>query len=156
MVKRKIRINDYPEYSLPELKWLIENRYLSDQEGYISFNDLNSIMILRELYFNNVINYWKYPESMRKVIDKMEQTNMIYFESSLFSRPEQDYINYFLNMSQFNNGLDLRNKYSHTQPNSGTDESIHENNYMIFLRIFVLTLLKIDDEFCTNKEIKEL
>ena len=30
------------------------------------------------------------------------------FESTLFSKPEQDYLNYYLNKSEFINSLDLR------------------------------------------------
>jgi hypothetical protein len=97
------------------------------------FNDVLLILILKDLNTNEVISYWKYSESGRKIIDDLEKKNVIEFESSLFSRPEQEYINYTLNKSQFNNGLDLRNKYSHTQPISGVNEMIHNQNYMIFL-----------------------
>ena len=82
--------------------------------------------------------------------------NVIEFESYLFSRPEHDYINYFLNKSQFNNGLDLRNKYSHMQPQSDDDEKIHKQSYMIFLRLFIITIIKINDDFCTSIEIKKI
>ncbi|PKM41925.1 MAG: hypothetical protein CVV03_11065 [Firmicutes bacterium HGW-Firmicutes-8] len=153
----KSKLNDYPDYSVAEINWLIDHKYLSiDEQEYIVFNDKFQIMILKDLYFNEVICYWKYSESGKKIIDQLEQSNVIEFESSLFSRPEQDYINYFLNKSQFNNGLDLRNKYSHTQPKSEDDEKVHNWNYMIFLRLFILTVIKINDDFCTSDEIRNL
>lgn len=43
----------------------------------------------------------------------MEVEKIIHFDSTLFSKPEQDYFNYFLNKSDFTNGLDLRNSYLH-------------------------------------------
>ena len=79
-------------------------------------------------------------------MDELEIRNVIEFESSLFSKPEQAYINYFLNKSQFNNELDLRNKYSHTQPNID-DEDTHTQNYMMFLR---LSILLLSSEKCTT------
>lgn len=149
----KFILNDYSVYCVSQVNWLIDHKYLSiDGEEYIIFNDKLLIMILKDLYFNEVISYWKYSKSGRKIIDEFVKKNVIEFESSLFSRPEQDYINYFLNRSQFNNGLDLRNKYSHTQPNSYDDEKIHNQNYMIFLRLFILSVIKINDDFCTSEK----
>ncbi|GJM78699.1 hypothetical protein HMSSN139_11950 [Paenibacillus sp. HMSSN-139] len=78
----------------------------------------------------------------------MKQKKVIVFESSLLSKPEQEYINYTLNKSQFNNGWDLRNRYSHTQPKSSENDSMHEQNYMIFLRLLILFVIKINDDFC--------
>ena len=82
----------------------------------------------------------------------MELKNIINFENSLFSKPECDYFNYYLNRASFNNGLNLRNNYSHgTQPNGDKDENIHKSNYMIFLRIVILIIIKINDELCSYK-----
>ncbi|TSA23396.1 hypothetical protein D4R71_08685 [bacterium] len=58
-------------------------------------------------------------------------------------------MNYHLNKSAFNDSLDLRNKYIHgTQPNDSGDDEIHKYNYMIFLKLFVLIIIKINDELC--------
>ena len=158
LCEQKCKIDDYPDYYFHEINWLIEHNYLKyDDEGYIVFNDFHLAIILKDLFYNEVISYWNYPSSMRKIIDQLANNNVVEFENSLFSRPEQDYINYFLNKSQFNNGLDLRNKYSHTQPISELDEKQYEQDYMIFLRIFIIAIIKINNEFCildeeTNKE----
>ncbi len=151
----KLKLNDYPDYNISNINWLLEHQYLStDADGYIIFSDTFLILILKDLFFNEVISYWKYPASRRKIMDELAKRNVIEFGSSLFSRPEQDYINYFLNKSQFNNGLDLRNKYSHTQPISGDEEKIHNQNYIMFLRLFIITVIKINDDFCTSNEIQ--
>lgn len=153
---KKLKLNDYPDYCVQEINWLIEHKYLSiDKKEYIALSDQSLIMILEDLYFNEVISYWRYPNSGRIIIDELERKNVIEFESSLFSRPEQDYINYFLNKSQFNNGLDLRNKYSHMQPSMGDDEKIHNQNYMVFLRMFILSVIKINDDFCISDKIRK-
>lgn len=155
LCNEKVQLKDYPEYCKSRINWLIDNNYiLVDEQEYIKFNNKFLIMILRDLYINEVIYYWKYSEQGRNIIDELEQRNIIEYESSLFSRPEQEYINYYLNKSQFNNGLDLRNKYSHTQPDID-EENVHMQNYMIFLRLFVLTVIKLNDEFCTWESISE-
>lgn len=109
-----------------------------------------------DLFMNDVVSFWKYSKHERSIIDALEIRKVIEFESSLFSRPEQNYINYTLNKSQFNNGLDLRNKYSHSQPHDGSDERKHNQNYLIFIRVFIVALIKINDEFCTSNELKNI
>ena len=108
------------------------------------------------MYNNGFISYWKYSFEMREAINMMESKGLIEFGSSLLSKQECDYFNYYLNRSSFNNGLDLRNKYSHgTQPNREEDMEIHKSNYIIFLRLMVLIIIKINDEICTNDELRK-
>ncbi|MBD8496903.1 hypothetical protein IFO66_01150 [Paenibacillus sp. CAU 1523] len=150
------KLSDYPEYFHQEIEWLLERNYLkSDSEGYITIEDDALILVMRDLYFNQVINYWRSSKTKRNAIDKLETKKAIVFESSLFSKPEQDYINYTLNKSQFNNGWDLRNRYSHTQPKSKNSDKMHEQNYMIFLRLLVLFVIKINDDFCISDSISK-
>lgn len=149
LCNEKVNLNEYADYCITDVKWLVDNKYLStDNNGYIILSNKPLILILKDLYNNEVVSYWRYSQSERTIIDCLADKNMVEFEDLLFSRPEQDYINYYLNKSQFNNGLDLRNKYSHTQPNIGDDEKIHRQNYMIFLRLFILSVIKINDDFC--------
>ena len=65
----------------------------------------------------------------------------------MFSKHEADYFDFYLNKATFNNGNDLRNMYLHgSQPNALEDEKIHEKNYWIILKLFVLCVLKINDD----------
>ncbi|MFE4709783.1 hypothetical protein ACFRAM_02815 [Paenibacillus sp. NPDC056722] len=155
LLKRELKIGEIPDYNLSKIRWLIEQNYLLiNEEEIIVFYDNHLIVILYDLYRNDVVVYWKYSNKGRLLIDELKNKNVVEYESSLFTRPEHNYINYILNKSQFNNGLDLRNRYSHTQPNSGEDERIHNQNYLIFLRLFIIALIKINDDFCTADEIK--
>ncbi|EMS72218.1 hypothetical protein, partial [Ruminiclostridium cellobioparum] len=152
----KIKISDYNDFFIHNINWLIEHQYLSMDEEYLTFSNDLLILLLKDLYFNDVITYWNYTEDGKRIMDELECRNVIEFESSLFSRPEQAYINYFLNKRQFNNGIDLRNKYSHTQPKTGNDEKMYHHDYMVFFRLFVLSIIKINDEFCTFDELRKL
>ncbi|WP_254847781.1 hypothetical protein [Paenibacillus amylolyticus] len=144
--------NEIPSYNLTEIEWLIQKKYLSiDADENVVFKDYQLALLLYDLYMNEVVCYWKCSEYKRKLLDELEEKRIIEFDSTLFSRKETDYINYTLNKSQFNNGLDLRNKYSHTQPNIEIDEGIHNQNYLILMRIFILTVIKINDDFVQNR-----
>lgn len=157
LVHEKVKLDDFPPYNKPNIEWLIEQKYLLvNDEGYIVFLDQLLIVILRDLFTNDVIYYWKYPKRGRDIINRLEGKKIIELESSLFSRPEQEYINYLLNKSQFNNGLDLRNKYVHTQFHRDDDENLHNQNYMTLLRTFILAVIKINDEFCVADQLKNV
>lgn len=145
----KIKYIDYREYSKRELDWLISHCYISlDEDGYIKIVNEIQILILKDLYENEVINFWHCPKPYHKEIFKLVQSGMLEFEDSLFSKPEQDYFNYHLNNSTFNNSLALRNKYIHANENDDEDEEKHKRNYLIFLKLFILIIIKINDELC--------
>lgn len=67
---------------------------------------------------------------------------------------ESDYLNYILN-NKYSNSLFLRNMYLH-----GTqlvdNEVLHKSNYMIILRLFILVIIKINDELCLKEYIDNL
>lgn len=55
------------------------------------------------------------------------------FENTLFSKPEQDYLNFALNKSEFSNGWDLRNKYCHDTYT--LDEKQQEQDYIELMKL---------------------
>lgn len=147
----KIKPEDCPKYEQNNLNTLISKNYLEiDEDGYLKLKNKERIIILRDINYNEVACYWKYPKKYQEEIDKMISEGILKYESTLFSRPEIDYLNYYLNKSEFNNGLDLRNMYIHgTQPSEIESDKIHETNYMRILKIFILAIIKINDDLCT-------
>ena len=83
----------------------------------------------------------------------MYSEGIIYFENTLFSKPEQNYFNYHLNKSEFSNSMDLRNKYLHGTQANPEEVETHERVYHIYLKLLVLALLKIDDDLMIHKKI---
>ena len=147
----KIKREDYKNYAEREIEFLLNGKYIKeDEQGYLIINKAETIKISKDLHDNEVINYWKYSDVMRKEIDKLIANEILICLDSLLSKPEIDYYNYYLNKSEFNNGMDLRNKYIHgTQSSSDDAEKEHKYNYMIFLKLFILLIIKINDELCT-------
>ena len=77
----------------------------------------------------------------------MISTGDLRLGSTLFTEPEQAYLNYILNKAEFSNGLDLRNKYIHSTYSKKEDEQ--KTDYITLLKLMVLIVTKINDEFCT-------
>lgn len=129
---------------------MIKHDYIKlDSLGKIEYDNTYKILVLRDLYINRFVNYNRYSDELKIIIDEMDGKGIIEFENTLLSRQESDYINFYLNKSTFDNGLNLRNMYSHrTQPNP--NEEYHKDNYMKLLRIFILIIIKINDELCLN------
>ena len=84
-------------------------------------------------------------------ISELQSAGDIRFASSLLSEPEQDYLSYILTKSDYSNGLDLRNKYVHG--NYPTDPAQHGKDYLEFLKIMIIIVIKINEEFCLRDEM---
>lgn len=139
------------QIQLSIVDFLLKEKIIQENEkGDLSF-DLDLIIILKKLYEQDVlcINYFQKKE---KKIEFLKEKKMIYYENTLFSKNEYDYLNYYLN-SKFSNGLELRNKYAHGT--HSTDGSQHFNDYFKFLEILVLIIIKINEEFCLYDDFKK-
>lgn len=155
MRDEKVNISEYEEYQKQSILYLVEKRILLiDKQGFLSFTNNNDIVILCDLYnngFASTVFYKKH--NMIKQIEEMEQKGWIYFSDKLLSIQESDYFNYYLNKSNFANGLDLRNKYLHgTQRKKGSDDELHKMNYYNLLMLYVIIVIKINDEFCAKAD----
>ena len=62
-------------------------------------------------------------------------------------------MNYQLNKAKFSNGRDLRNKYAHSTYPSDENEQMHD--YIELLKIMVLVIIKINEEFCLLADEKK-
>lgn len=145
--KEEVKYSEYERYQKSDLDHLIDNGFITIGSGdVIIVNNPERILILKDLYDNEVGSFYHYNPTFQQEAKKMASEDILILESSLFSRPEQSYLNYYLNKSEFTNGRDLRNSYLHgTQPNP-TKTHEHERAYFIYLQLILLALLKIDDD----------
>ncbi len=150
---QEVTLADFSNFAEQRINYLIQNGYIeTDHNGYIALTNLLKTSILHDLYKNEVVSYWWYPKEARKILDALEAEGMIEFEQTLFSRPEANYCNYCLNKT-YSNGLDLRNQYAHFQPKG--DDKTHYDNYIRFLKLFILTVIKINDDFCIHYDLEQ-
>lgn len=148
-----IMLCDFNDYQIQNIKWLIEKRIIIEtSDNYLKLDSIRPF-ILKDLYNHDVICPQYYNEKLRSVIYEWKNSGDLKLESSLFSKPEQDYLNYKLNKAVYSNGLDLRNKYAHsTYPEN---ENMQLTDYINLLKIMVLIITKINDEFCLRDNINK-
>lgn len=133
---------DFYEYQWSEIEKLLFLDAVRIEGDVIRLN-YAVVQLLYELYSQEVICY-QYRKN--EVLDKWIEESLVEASASLFSRGEADYINFMLNQSEFSNGKDLRNKYIHDS--CPQDELIQRHDYFEILKIMILLIIKINEEFC--------
>jgi hypothetical protein len=147
IANEQVYFTNYEEHQKPGLNYLIEKGFISiDNSGFIQITNVERLLILKDLFENEVASFYRYPTDFQNEAKKMESDNIIFFESSLLSKPEQSYFNYFLNKSEFTNGLDLRNSYLHGTQATPEETQKHEYAYFTYLKLLFLIMLKIEDD----------
>lgn len=147
ILRDNVRKNNFQEYQIQKMSWLFDNGVvIEDEESFIKIADIKTIYILKELYYEDVLNYFHYEPNLRGVIDSLVEKQIVVFENSLLTRNEQDYIDFYLNKSKFTNGYDIRNRYLHgTNVN---DENQYVSDYYSILKLIIIIVLKINDDLC--------
>lgn len=152
LLSEHMRREDFSAFQHSNLDWLIERGSLKiSEDGFLSINK-GRIFILKDLFCNEVICPRYFGEALRGQIEALVETGDLRYENTLFSKPEQDYLNYILNKSEFSNGLDLRNKYSHDT--CSLDEKTQSQDYLELQKIMVLIIIKINEEFCKGEKVE--
>ena len=118
-----------------------------DKNNRIYLKNLIRINILKELNTFGFINFHRYPQEYKDEINFLKIKKIVRFEDTLFSKQESDYFNYYLN-DVYSNGPKLRNLYAHGIEYLNEDDDSHYSNYIVLLRLMVLLIIKINDEFC--------
>ena len=140
-IEKKLLDRDIQEEAL---KRLISFGAITDDDGFYSINNPQAI-ILKHLFEKEVLCY-NYCKSLHGILDTLIRSDDLIEGKTLFSIPEQQYLDFILNKATYSDGLDLRNKYSHGT--TSTNETEHHENYLEFLKIMILIIIKINEEFC--------
>jgi hypothetical protein len=157
LANEQVNYGSFAEYQKPPLNYLIDKGLLiADSEGLVQVANPARVIILKDLYFNEVASFHRYPSELRQEAQKMEIEKIVFFEATLFSKPEQAYFNFFLNKSEFTNGLDLRNSYLHGTQATPDEVQKHERAYFMYLRLLILTFLKIEDDLLIYKAMPKI
>lgn len=148
LLSENVKRSDFAEYQHSDLDWLVKRgAVLVADDGRLLINT-NRAAVLHDLFYNEVICPTYYGKELKQQVEALVATGDMRYENTLFSKPEQDYLNYVLNKSKFCNGLDLRNKYSHdTCP---LDEKAQSQDYLELQKIMVLIIIKLNEEFCSK------
>ena len=140
-----VTIEDFLPFQISTIQWLINRGTLSENSEKHLLLNKKKVLLLKDMFEHDVICPHYY-STCRPIVEELVNSGDFRYGSTLFSEPEQAYMNYQLNQSEFSNGPDLRNKYIHSTYSQ--DEHNQELDYDCFLRIMVLTIMKINEEFC--------
>lgn len=153
LIKEKCKISDFKKYQIEKLDWLIgRGTIIHNEDNSICIN-YSKVYLLKDLYDHDVICV-QHMQNQSDVLNEMKTNGDLRIENTLFSIPEKEYLNYVLNKAEYSNGLDLRNKYSHsTYPQ---DITTQERDYIELLKVMVLVITKINEEFCWVDDRKEV
>ena len=142
--KESLKITDFHEYQTIVLQKMIEDDVLYiDEMGSIRIKDSILVFILWEFYEQEVVSYYVYSDEIQKRILDLEQQGCLISKKTLLSEAESNYFDYYLNKKKFVNWPDIRNKI-HWHNYSGENEEYQD--YLIFLKLIILLLLKMEWE----------
>jgi hypothetical protein len=148
LLSKQMNRSDFAEYQHRNLDWLIKRSSVNiSEDGLLSLNT-GRVFVLKDLFSNEVICPRYYDHELHKQVELLVAAGDLRFAHTLFSKPEQDYLNYIFNKAEFSNGLDLRNRYSHDT--CSLDEKIQSEDYLELQKIMILIIIKINEEFCAN------
>ena len=139
-------VSDFPEYEQTDLKWLLNRgSVFTDENGYLRLKR-SVFNVLADIKMNGCLAFSYCSGREKQYAEEMIKSRDLVAESSLFTRQEKDYLDYMLNVQQFTNGPELRNRYVHG--NFPINTKVHDNDYLELLKIMTLIVLKINEEFC--------
>ena len=145
---------NYEEYQIGDIDYLINNGYLhKSKDGLLYFSNVYEVMVLYNLYHSEVCSYWLSSFGECQVMDDYIKKGWCKANDNLFSQPEQDWFSYYLNDERFVNAKAYRNHILHGTANMSEDVSHYV--YSTLLMLFVILLLKIEQDLATAVELKK-
>jgi rRNA-processing protein FCF1 len=159
LAKNEISYDDFHDYQKPTIDHLISLDILKNVSSKIQFKSVPQIVLLRHLFSSEALSYYHYDEKLQPIIDDMVKKGWLTRETTLLTKPEASLFNYYLNQSEFSNGLDLRNRYIHDSQADEDDENAHYTSYIIAMELLISLVIKINNDIllrdiCRMKKAK--
>lgn len=151
LVHNEISYDNFHDHQKPTIDFLLSQGIIENVGQKLSFGNESQIIILKHIHEQESVNYYHYSDQMRTEADVMVAKGWLKKVSSLLSSAEASYFNYYLNKSEFSNGPDLRNTYLHGTQMRAVDHEEHYATYITALKLMIILVIKINDEFCLKK-----
>ena len=143
----KIQYENYQEYQLRGLDYLIKEGYLAiDDAGFIIVKKKAEITLLKHLYDFNCCPAFAYNGAAIVYLDEMKEKGWLETDGHLLSVLERNYFDYYMYNTRYTNGPALRNKYSHGSNSCSASEQSQRKAYYRLLVLLILELLKIEED----------
>lgn len=141
-----IQYDNFHDHQKPTIDYLVSLNILENVSGKIRFKNVGQIVLLRHLFSTEALSYYHYDKKLQAIVDEMVASGWLMRETSLLTKPEASMFNYYLNQSEFSNGLDLRNRYIHDSQADEDDENTHYTSYVIAMELLISLMIKINND----------
>lgn len=138
---------DLHHFQKEPVDWLISEGLVAIDDGVIEFGEPIQVLVLNDINEHEAGAYGHYGPDEAAAALALVQKGWLQFRPTLLTSAEASYFNFMLNKSEFSNGPDLRNRYSHGTNPDPTDTDAHQKAYVNFIRLLVALVLKIRDDF---------
>jgi hypothetical protein len=156
ILSRKITLHDFHDSFKQEMDFLVGFGVLSVEveTGQLRLEDMDLIHVIRYLFYEEVMNVHMHEPSAVEKLKGLERHFLVEFSGELFTRDELKYFNYYLNnKGKYSNGLELRNKYIHAS--HSYDDKSTSRDYLVILKMFLLMVIKIQNDLELAIKIKQ-
>lgn len=144
LLHEKTKLSDFSESSQKNILWLIERGSVFVVKDFLRLN-IKRFLIIKDIYDNGYTTWEHQDSGSQSILKKMIDDGELDTGNTLFSIPECEYYNFALNRTQFQNGWNIRNSIIHGSSNLDVD--FLRTAYIELIKIFVLIIVKINEEF---------
>ncbi|WP_099975170.1 hypothetical protein [Lactobacillus terrae] len=162
LFRHRLKMSEFRPCQQQQLQKLMDKNIISINDNDVictSESQKLRLYILQNIYNYGVMHYYHGLNGFdtknislicQREIDKMISDDLVISKSTLFSKPESDYLNFVLNDTEFDNALGIRNKNSH-----GAVLKENKDIYAYSLVILMLYVMKINEELELAEQIKK-
>ena len=144
-IKEGVKISDFADYQVEQIKILIEKNILKLSNDVIKFTNFQEINILNKLWKSGTYCLYYKDKLILDIAEDLCKKGYCEYSDNLFSEYESNYLSYILDDKKYGNGLKIRNKFSHGKFVYKKEEE-HLQNYLELLQIVIFYVMRINDE----------
>lgn len=155
--KKEVSIQRFHEYQKPAINRLVEESIVTiepdTQKVVMTIEQQEQLLVLMDFWFYGVVNTWspKWNADFQinatglyaNALDRLNTKGLIRYGNTLYSEPEEKYLDYLLNKKQFDNALGIRNGYAHGKIAS---EGEYLHDYYVALLVILIDVVKMNEE----------
>ena len=144
LIHERVKLFDFSENSQKIILWLIERGSVFVVNDILRLN-IKRYLVIKDIYDNGYTTWEHQDSSSQSILREMVDKGELDIGKTLLSIPECEYYNFAMNRTQFQNGWNIRNSLLHGS--SSLDIAFLRTAYIEVVKIFVLIIIKINEEF---------
>lgn len=147
VTQNRLLYEDLHHFQKDPVDWLISEGLVAVVDDVVEFANPTVILVLSDVNEHEAAAFGHYGPDESTAGLALVDKGWLKFSATLLTSAEASYFNYMLNRSEFSDGPDLRNRYSHGTNADPNDFAAHRTAYVQFIRLLVALTLKIRDDF---------